>query len=391
MVVVRTKQSGRSNMEHTFQELEELIASVRPLDEAAMAQAEKRQAYRVKVPGSLGRLEDISIRIAGITGKPYGNEAAKQAIILMCADNGVVAEGVASAPQTVTLMQTQNFTRRITGVGSQAKYFGIDILDIDIGVRLPIQPELSVNDMLTSDGRLAEGVVDRRIADGTGNLAKEPAMTKKQALAALFVGIEAAKACKTAGMDIIGVGEMGIGNSTTGACMICAFTGADAADVVGRGGGLNDEGLARKTEVVNAAVAKYNCDDPIEVARRMGGFDILGMAGAYIGAAVYRIPVVADGFISVAAALLASEIAPQVKDFLFTSHKSQESGYSLAVGKLGIPPMFDLGMKLGEGSGCPIAFKIVEASLAAMNLMKSLEEGSIDAEYLEELRKNNDF
>ncbi|MGI6177883.1 MAG: nicotinate-nucleotide--dimethylbenzimidazole phosphoribosyltransferase [Eubacterium sp.] len=375
------------------EQLKEFVAKIEPLNEEALKEARERQDCRLKVPGSLGRLEDISVKLAGITGRPYGNDVTNQGIIIMSADNGVTAEGVASAPQTVTLMQTINFTKRITGVGSQAAYFGIDILDIDIGVALPI-PEEDLSDDMLENGRIQRKVVNRRIADGTKDLAKEPAMTREQALDALFVGIEAAKAAKDAGKTLIGVGEMGIGNSTTGACVICALTGTTAAEVCGRGGGLDDKGMALKIKVVDDALANYASNgraakDPIGVAADLSGFDILGMAGAYIGAAVYKIPVVVDGFISIAAAILAEAIAPGTKNYMFTSHRSEEKGYAIAVKSLGIEPMFDLGMRLGEASGCPIAFKIIEASTAVINNMKSLAEGSIDDGYLRELKKNH--
>ncbi len=371
-------------------ELQEYFDAIEPLDGKAMDDAKLRQDYRVKVPGSLGRLEDISIRLAGITGKVYGNEVGKQAVILMCADNGVVEEGVASAPQTVTLMQTINFTKRITGVGAQAKYFGIDILDIDVGVRLPIPQEILTEDML-ENGRITNNVVNRRIADGTKNFVKEPAMTRAEAIRAVEIGIESVKAAKDAGIEVIGIGEMGIGNTTTASAIICRMTGTPCDIVVGRGGGLNDEGLAKKSAVVKKALELYGHLDVFEFARCAGGFDILAMAGAYIGAAVYRIPVVIDGVISIAAALLAYELEPRVKDFMFTSHRSLEVGYSSAAEKLGIEPMFDLAMRLGEGSGCPIAFKIMEAACAAMNGMLSLEEGKIEGSYLDELREKNLF
>ncbi len=364
-----------------------LIGEIVPADREAMRLARERQDSRLKVPTSLGRLEDVGVRLAGMTGKVYGNEVKKQAVIIMSADNGVVEEGVASGPQTVTLMQTINFTRRITGIGSQAAYFGIDILDIDCGVALPIPEEFLTKDMLTADGRIAEKVVDRRLANGTRNLAKEPAMTREQAIEAFLIGFEAADAVKAARIQLVGVGEMGIGNSTSGACLISALTGAKAVAVIGRGGGLDDEGLSRKAKVVDEAVAKYTCDDPIEMARCMGGFDICAMAGAYLGAARHHLPVVIDGYISIAGALLAKAIAPVVTDYMFTSHRSEEQGYALAAEEIGIPPMFDLGMKLGEASGCPIAFKIIEAGTAIINGMKSLDEGQIDSRYLDELRE----
>lgn len=393
--------------------IQAIVDRIGPPDAAAMAEAQKRQDYRVKVPHSLGRLEDISIRLAGITGKPFGNEVAKQAIILMSADNGVVEEGVASAPQTVTLMQTVNFTRRITGVGTQAKHFGIDILVVDVGVRLPIPPEYSTESMFIQDeengekGRpqLAHKVVNRRIANGTRNFLKEPAMTPEETVRAMLIGAEAVEAACKAGAQLLGVGEMGIGNTTTGSAMICALTGLTPAEVAGRGGGLNDAGLARKIEVLEQGLEKYGFmdaesgrpgtegtpDDALRLLSCLGGYDIAGMAGAYLAAAANRVPVVVDGVISIAAALVAQAICPGVTGYMFTSHRSQESGYTAASEKLGIEPMFDLGMKLGEGSGCPIAFKIIEAACSVMNDMWSLEEAQVDSEYLEELRGGSNF
>jgi len=394
-----------------------LIERIQPADAGAMAEARLRQDYRVKVPRSLGRLEEISIRIAGITGKPFGNDVGRQAIILMCADNGVVEEGVASAPQTVTLMQTVNFTKRITGVGTQAAHFGIDILDIDVGVRLPIPAEFLTDSMLEDDPeggapKLARKVVNRRIADGTRNFLKEPAMTEEETVRAILTGAEAVAAAKAAGIGLLGVGEMGIGNTTTGSALICALTGEKPEKVAGRGGGLNDEGLARKAEVLRLGLEKYGFagtfatgaetahansgelmepDEALRLLSCLGGFDIAGMAGAYLAAAAEKIPVVVDGVISIAAALLAKAICPQAADYMFTSHRSQESGYSAAAGALGIEPMFDLGMKLGEGSGCPIAFKIIEAAVTVMNDMWSLEEAQVDSRYLEDLRGGNNF
>ena len=394
-------------------EIINLVSRISPVDSGAMEEAKKRQDYRVKVPGSLGRLEEISIRLAGITGKPYGNEVRNQAIILMCGDNGVVEEGVASAPQTVTLMQTINFTKKITGVGTQAEYFGIDILPIDVGLKLPIPEEY-----LTDEMGFTSKVVNRRIANGTKNLAKEPAMSREEAIRAILIGAEAAEACKAAGKNLIGVGEMGIGNTTTATAIIAGIAlGKDpgrrvedlVGDIVGRGGGLDDQGLAKKKQVIEEALIRYReiysaADstegtetpgilglDPIELLRCVGGFDIAAMTGAYLGAAANRLPAVVDGVISIAAALIAVEICPLVKDYIFTSHKSREGGYALAADLLGISPMYDLDMRLGEGSGCPIAFKIIEAATAVINNMKSLDEAQVDGGYLDQFREEGQF
>lgn len=368
-----------------------LIGEIEGLDEAAMKEAKDRQDYLAKPPGSLGRLEDISIKIAGITGQAVGNDVTHQCVAVMCADNGVVAEGVASAPQSVTLSQTINFTKRYTGVSSMAKYFGIDLLVTDVGVAMEIPEELYTDSMLTEDGKIPVEIVNRRIANGTRNLAKEAAMTREEAVRAILTGIEAVEAMKKAGVQLFGVGEMGIGNTTTSSAILSALTGAKAEAVVGRGGGLNDEGLAKKIKIVDDAVNSWCMSDPIEKLSKVGGYDICAMAGAFLGASIYRIPVVIDGFISVVAACVAKELNPRVVDFMFASHKSYEIGYQIAMDRLGLAPMFDLGMRLGEGSGCPIAFKIIETALASMNLMKSLEEASIDGGYLEEIRRDNLF
>lgn len=371
--------------------LYELIGKIPPVDEKAIAEARDRQAYLAKPPGSLGTLEDISVKIAGITGKAVGNDVTKQCIAVMSADNGVVEEGVASAPQSVTLSQTINFTRRYTGVSSMAKYFGIDLLVTDVGVAMEIPKELYTDSMLTEDGRIPVKIVNRRIANGTRNLAKEPAMTREQAVEAMLIGFEAADAAKRSGAQLFGIGEMGIGNTATSSALLSALTGAKAEDLVGRGGGLNDEGLSKKVKIVKDAVNMYCMSDPIDKLANIGGFDICAMVGAFLGAAVNRMPVVIDGFISIVAACYARELNPRVVDYMFASHKSYEIGYTIAMDRLGLRPMFDLSMRLGEGSGCPIAFKIIETAVATMNIMKTLEEAAIDADYLEEIRRDNLF
>lgn len=369
----------------------ELIGEIKELDDAAMKAAKERQDYLAKPPGSLGRLEDISIKIAGITGKAVGNDVTRQCVVIMCADNGVVEEGVASAPQSVTLSQTINFTRRYTGVSSMAKYFGIDLLVTDVGVSMEIPEELYTDSMLTEDQKIPVKIVNRRIANGTRNLAKEAAMTREEAVRAMLTGIEAVKAMKDAGIQLFGIGEMGIGNTTTSSAVLSALTGVKAEEVVGRGGGLNDEGLAKKIKIVDDAVNSWCMGDPIEKLAKVGGYDICAMVGAFLAAGIYRIPVVIDGFISIVAACVAKELNPRAVDFMFASHRSFEVGYVIAMDRLGLAPMFDLGMRLGEGSGCPIAFKIIEAAVGSMNLMKTLEEASIEGDYLEEIRRENLF
>ena len=367
------------------------------LDEAAVKEAEARQEVLAKPTGALGDLETISIKLAGITGKAYGNDVTKQAIVVMSADNGVVEEGVASAPQSVTQSQTINFTRHFTGVSSLAQYFGIDLLVCDMGVKLDLPKALYTDKMefipgsVKEHGKFAGKIVNRSLGRGTQNLAKGQAMSIEQAEKAFLTGIEAAAAVKGAGYAIFGVGEMGIGNTTTSACVLSALTSAGAATVVGRGGGLNDEGLNKKVKIVEEAVACVKSASVMEILASVGGFDICAMVGAFVGAAYYRIPVVIDGYISAVAALAAAKLCPNAVNFMFGSHQSTEPGYLIAMNELGIKPMFNLGMRLGEGSGCPISFKIIEAAAGAMNGMATFAEGSIDADYLDERKKGNFF
>ena len=385
-----------TELERILKEIEEKAVP----DEKALKEAEERQEVLAKPTGALGDLERISIKLAGITGK-VKNEVKQQAIAIFSADNGVVEEGVASAPQSVTYSQTINFTRRLTGVGSMAKYFGIDLLVVDMGMKYPAPKELYNDEMFvdlcskcsnqTCKTAICNRIVDRRLGNGTENLAKGPAMTVEQAEKAILTGIEAVEAFKKAEFEVFGVGEMGIGNTTTSACILSALTGKTGEEVVGRGGGLNDAGLAKKIAIVDEAIKDTDPQNVVELLAKVGGFDICAMVGAYLGAAYYRMPVVIDGYISVVAALAASVLSPNTKNFMFTSHQSLEPGYKIAVDALGINPMFNLGMRLGEGSGCPIAFKILETACATMNGMATYAEGAIDADYLEERKEGNFF
>lgn len=376
-------------MEDMEEKIAELCAGIEPPDKAAMKEAEDRQVTLAKVPGSLGKLEDISVKLAGITGKVKDNDVTKQCIAIFSADNGCVKEGVASAPQSVTQSQTINFTRRITGMSSQARYFGIDVLVTDMGVAGEIPEALYTDSMLTEDGKIPIQIVNRSLGNGTRDLAEGPAMTREETLRAMLTGFEAADAMKKAGVTLCGIGEMGIGNTTTSSCLLEALTGLPAEDLVGRGGGLNDEGLAAKVKIVGECGSAAKDLDPIDKIAAVGGFDIAAMTGCFLGAARNHIPAVIDGFISITAACMAQELNPAVTDYLFASHKSKEIGYLAAIERLGLQPMFDLGMRLGEGSGCPIAFKIIEAAESSMSIMKTLAEGAIDAEYLEEIKRGN--
>lgn len=213
-------------------------------------------------------------------------------------------------------------------------------------------------------------------------------MTYEEAKKSLEIGIEAVKIAKEKGYKILGVGEMGIGNTTTSAAVLKALIGCETSQVVGKGGGINNASFEKKKRIVEEVVKKHNINfhDPIDIISKVGGYDIGAMTGVFLGAAFYRIPVVIDGFISVVAALLANRLNPLVKEFCFTSHKSQEIGYELAIKELGLDPMLDLNMRLGEGSGCPIAFSVIDFATAMMNNMATFEEGNIDNSYLEDVK-----
>ncbi len=301
-------------------ELFQLINSIEDLDRKAMEIARKREESLAKPPGSLGRLEDIAVQLSGITGNLH-NSAEKACISIMCSDNGVVEEGVSSAPQFVTLAQTINFTRRLTGVGTLAKFFDTDLLVVDLGINANLPKELLVKDALEKDGsetKVTNKIVDRKIRKSTNNLAKEPAMIREEAVEAILTGIEMTREIKQAGYTIFGVGEMGIGNTTTSSAILSALTGLSASETVGKGGGITDQSFARKKEIIDMVTEQYDFRgqediDVIDVLAKVGGFDVAAMAGAFLGAAIYKLPVVIDGFISIVAAYAAARLAPLAK------------------------------------------------------------------------------
>lgn len=359
----------------TEQELKTL--PIAPADNAAMEKARQRQAELAKPPGSLGKLEDYSIRLAGITGN-VKNEIEKCRVIVLAADNGVTAEGVSSAPTSVTLSQVINMTRHITGMSSLAYYFGNEVVVADLGI---------------DTDRKIPGVLDRKIRRSTGNIAKERAMTRQQVLDAMAVGLDLAADAAKDGVNAVGVGEMGIGNTTTSSAVLSALTGATPESVTGRGGGLTDQAFAVKKQVITQALALHHPDreDVVDVLSAVGGLDLAAMTGVFLGCALQHIPAVVDGFISIVAALCACRLNPNVKDYLFLSHASYEIGYRLAAEELGLEPCLLLDMRLGEGSGCPIAFQILKAACAVMNGMGTFAEAAIQDDYLEPIRAQDSF
>ena len=355
-------------------ELQEVIKSVAPLDEAAMAKARERQAQLAKPPGSLGRLEELSIQLAGITGQVH-NKIVKKHLLVFAADNGVVAEGVSSAPQSVTLQQTVNLTRAKTGASTLCKHFGCEITVCDVGVNADIKEPK---------------VLNKKIAYGTQNIVRGPAMTRGQAMQAIMTGIELAQNTDS---DVLGIGEMGIGNTTTSSAVLAVLLDADVDTVTGRGGGITDASFLKKKQVIKTAIEvnQPNKNDMIDVLAKVGGFDLAAMCGAFIGAAATRRPVVIDGFISAVAALCAYQLCPNVRGYLIPSHASYEIGYRLAMDAMGLQPLFLLGMRLGEGSGCPLAFEVLSAACAILNDMATFDQAGIDDGYLDEIRQGDKF
>lgn len=354
--------------------LDSLISSVKPLDKKAMDKAKERQAQLAKPPGSLGVLEDISIQLAGITGKVH-NSIKDKHLLVFASDNGVTEEGVSSAPRSVTLKQAVNLTRAKTGAAVLAKRFGCAITVCDVGI---------ASDISGTD------IVDRKIAYGTNNIAKGPAMTREDALKAVLIGASLAKETKA---DILGIGEMGIGNTTTASAVLSVIADCDAGAVTGRGGGITNEAFDKKKAVIKKSIEinKPDKSDVIDVLSKVGGFDIASMCGAFIGGASSGRAVVIDGFISAVAALCAVKLCPEVAGYLIPSHDSMEKGYRIAMDMLGIKPMLNLGMRLGEGSGCPLTFNLVEGACAIINDMATFDEANIDDDYLEEIRQSENI
>lgn len=355
-------------------ELDALVREVLPLDRSAMTAAEEYQARLAKPPGSLGRLEEISIQLAGITGRVH-NALNKKQLLVFAADNGVVAEGVSSAPQSVTKQQTINLMRGKTGAAVLAKHFGCGLTVCDVGVNADIYEST---------------VLNRKIAYGTQNICTGPAMTREQTLQAILTGAEIAR---TVDADVIGVGEMGIGNTTTSSAVLAVLLGADVEAVTGRGGGITEESFRKKKAVIRTAIEvnRPDRDDVVGVLSKVGGFDLAAMCGAFLGAATARRPAVIDGLISAAAALCAVRLCPNVRGYLVPSHASFEIGYRLAMEAMDLRPLFDLGMRLGEGSGCPLAFQLLDAACAVINDMATFGEAGINDDYLDEIRRGDQF
>lgn len=344
--------------------LNRTLDKIKGLDMQAQAAAQARLDSLTKPLGSLGRLEWIVRQVAGITGK-VRPDVDKKAIVIMCADNGVVEEGVSSCPKSVTASVTQNFARGITGINVLSSHAGADIVVVDIGVDAQLE---------------GKGILDKKIRWGTGNIARGPAMTREEAVKAIETGIEVVCELHQKGINLLGTGEMGIGNTTTSSAVAAVLTGKPLEPLVGRGSGLTDDGLDSKIKVIRRAIEINQADpsDPLDVLSKLGGLDIAGLTGCYIGAAACRVPILIDGFIASVAALVAVRLKPETKQFMFASHGSAEPGSSAVHEAIGLEPLLMLGMRLGEGTGAAVAFHIIDAAFAAYNNMGTFGDAQIE-------------
>ena len=334
------------------------------LDQACMASARARQDTLTKPQGSLGRLEELSIQLAGIYGQPIPSIQEK-AIIVMAGDHGVVAEGVSAFPQEVTPQMVLNFLNGGAAINVLARQAGarITIVDMGVAVEMPLHP----------------GLLVRKVAPGTRNMAIGPAMTRAQAEQVIQAGIEVVEAEIARGLDVVATGDMGIGNTTPSAAIAAAFTGQPPAQIAGRGTGLDSAGLERKIAVIERALAvnQPNPQDGLDVLAKVGGFEIGGLAGVMIGAAAHRKAVVVDGFISTAAAMIAVAVAPAARPYLISAHRSKEIGHGIMLDWLQLKPLFDLDMRLGEGTGAALGISVAEAACKILAEMATFGEAGV--------------
>jgi len=346
------------------QELDDLIAKIRPPDAMAAEAARERQSQLTKPPGSLGRLEEFSIRLAAIFGR-LDFELNQKVILTAAADHGVVAEGVSAYPQAVTGQMVLNFLYGGAAINVLARHVDARVVIADLGVatELPDHPNL----------------INKKVGYGTANLSLGPAMSEDDARKALLAGADIIAAELDAGLDILGTGDMGIGNTTPSAALAAAFTGVAPAEIAGRGTGVDDDGLARKVDAIERGLVVNRPDpgDALDVLAKVGGFEIAGLAGAILGAAAAARPIVIDGFISTAAAMVAVGLAPAVRPYLFAAHRSQERGHGIMLDWLELSPILDLDLRLGEGTGAVMAMSILEAAGKILNEMATFAEAGV--------------
>lgn len=344
--------------------LERILKEIKPLDSSAMVAAQQRQDMLTKPSGSLGRLEKLAIHVAGIKATPLPKIEHKT-VIVMAADHGVVEEGISLYPQEVTRQMVVNFLKGGAAINVLAEHTGARVIVVDMGVKGGFPP--------------LPGLVCKMIGFGTKNMTKGPAMSYDQARDCIEAGIQVVEMEIGKKLDIIATGDMGIGNTTASSAVFAAISGKPVKRVTGRGTGIGDRQLAHKIKVIETAlkVNKPNPKDPVDVLAKVGGFEIGGLAGVILAGAAYRIPVVIDGFISSVAAVVAAALSPMVKDYLIASHLSAEAGHVSALEFLGLKPLLDLNMRLGEGTGAVLGICLVEAATKLLAQMATFAEAGV--------------
>lgn len=345
--------------------LQEALNAIAPLDAALLDKAQARLDMLTKPKDSLGRLEEFARKLVGITGD-IRPEIKRKVIFTFAADHGVAEEGVSAFPKEVTRQMVLNFLNGGAGINVLARHAGAEVKVIDIGVDYEF------------DGRGADGLLKRKVIRGTRNIRKGPAMTRQEAIDCMETGIALAQEYAGKGA-IFGTGEMGIANTTPSSAMIAAFSGASVESVTGRGTGIDDAAFEHKVKVIEDALTVNRPDpaDPLDVLSKVGGAEIAGIAGLVIGAAAMRVPVVVDGFISTAGALVAYELNPLVRDYVFASHNSVEKGHRVMLERMGLRPFVDLDLRLGEGTGAAIAISLVEAAARIYNEMATFADAGV--------------
>ncbi|BDI31708.1 nicotinate-nucleotide--dimethylbenzimidazole phosphoribosyltransferase [Capsulimonas corticalis] len=340
--------------------LSDIAASIPAFDVHAARQARERQDRLTKPQGSLGQLEALSIQLAGITGNPLPR-TDRPGIFVFAADHGVAARGVSAYPAEVTAQMVLNYARGGAVINVLAKQIGAELTVADVGVSSALPDDLIIH--------------HRKVRLGTADWTEGPAMTREEALRAIQIGAEIFEA---SGADLAVIGEMGIGNTTTAAALSAALTGLAPAELIGRGTGVDDAGLARKLAAIETGLARLpKTSDPLEILSAIGGLEIAAMAGVALAAARRRVPVLLDGFISTTAGLLAAAIAPAAREYLLASHRSPEPGHTLLLRRLELTPLLDLGMRLGEGSGAALAVPLIQSALAVLRDVATFEQAGV--------------
>jgi nicotinate-nucleotide--dimethylbenzimidazole phosphoribosyltransferase len=344
-------------------DLQTAIDRIRPVEPARMEAIQTRLDRQTKPPGSLGRLEEFARRYVAITGR---ENIRRKAVFTFAGDHGVAEEGVSAFPREVTAQMVLNFVTGGAAINALARHAGAEVIVVDMGVDYNFDP--------------LEGLLQKKVGPGTGNIAKGPAMSREEAIRCLETGIELAAFCRDSGIDLVGTGDMGIANTTPSAAIAAVFTGLRVAEVTHRGTGIDDEALARKVGVIEKALQVNSPDskDPVDVLAKVGGFEIGGIAGLVLGCASVGLPVVVDGFISTAAALIASELHPGVRDYIFAAHQSVEIGHRHMLERIGQRSILNLDMRLGEGTGGALAMGLIEAALCALREIRTFDEAGVN-------------